>query len=267
MATGKRRTGAAGRPDGFTLIEIAVVLAVITMLTVLIAPTVFQTLEASRETETEGQLEGIFAAIVGDPSNGNYGYLGDMGRLPTTLEQLVTQGSVTDQPTWHTTNHVGSVGAGWRGPYLTRGNATSDLFRDAWGLTLSYNNATGQITSGGPDGQSGTADDIIYPVQLPVQTSGTLLVNVVVNDIPQPTGVTVNVYTVTNGDQSAAVTATTTGNSGIPFRFDVKHGTCVIVASHTASGITVSRTVTVDIAGGTQVSRTILMRSSATVAM
>ena len=253
--------------SGFTLLEMLVVLAVLAAMLAFIAPSIFQTIEASRESATEDQMLAIFDAIVGDPEEGNYGYLGDMGRLPTSLDELVTQGA---QTAWHTTSHIGEVGRGWRGPYLTRGDALSDLFRDSWGQTLQFSNSggtAGQITSYGPDGQASAGDNIVYPVQVPVQTQGTILVNVIVNEISQPAGLTVSVYSTTNGDQGTAVTQTTTGGSGVPFRFTVPHGTSAIVATHTVGAITVTRTVTIDVAGGKQVSRTIIMRTSATVSM
>jgi len=255
-------------PRGFTILELVVVLAVLTALVAFLAPSAFQTIQASRENETEDQLRAIFTAIRGEPSNGNYGYLGDMGRLPTSLDELVTQGT---QTAWHTTSHQGGVGRGWRGPYITRGDALSDLFRDAWGQTLSYSSSggtAGQITSYGPDGQaSTTGDNIVYPVQVPVQTTGTILVTVIVNEIPQPAGLTVSVYSTTNGDEGTASTQSTSGGSGVPFRFTVPHGTSTIVCTHTVSTTTVTRTVTIDVAGGTQVSRTIIMKTSATVSM
>ena len=258
---------------GFTLIEVVIVLGIIAILAAFLAPTAFEGIRSSQETATKKQVERIFLAIVGEPSKGNFGYLGDMGRLPATLDELVTQGG---QVAFHTsdggTAHKGSVGTGWRGPYVTGTDATADLFKDAWGLAFSYTNAggtAGQISSGGLDGQIATADDITYPVQLPVQTTGTIVVTVVVNDISQPINVTVSVYSTANGEQGAAVVQTTPNPSvdGKPFRFTVPHGTSAIVSVHVSGATTVTRTTTVDIAAGTQLSRTVLMKTSATVPM
>ena len=258
----------SSRTRGFSLIELVVVIAVIAMFAALLAPAAFESIESSREASTEAQIQRAFLSIVGDPSTGNFGYLGDMGRLPTVLTELVTQGA---QTAWHTadsgTDHKGLVGTGWRGPYVTGGEVTADLFRDAWGQTLTY--SSGQITSHGPDGQLATiGDNIVYPVQTPVQTTGTIIVTVIVNEIPQPGGLTVRVYSTSNGEQGAAVTqTTTTPSAGLPFRFTVPHGTSVIETSHTAGSTTVTRTTTIDVGAGTQLSRTIVMKTSATVAM
>lgn len=269
------RRAAAAR--GFTILEIVVVLAVMVALAAFLAPSAFQAIQASRETATSEQLRRTFLAIVGDPSKGNFGYLGDMGRLPATLDDLVTIGSQVAWGTSHAshggTEHIGRVGTGWRGPYLTGGEAAADLFDDPWGLPLSYTNLTnnaGQIVSRGPDGQlETTGDNITYPVQVPIQTTGTIIVTVVVNEIPNPAGLTVRVYSTSDGDQGTAVVRTTAAPSdvGKPMRFDVPHGTSAIVTEHLAGGTTVTRTSTVDVAAGSQVSRTIIMKTSATVAM
>src|SRR5687767_11152829 len=88
---------------GFTLIEVVIVLGVIAVLAAFLAPLAFQGIQSSRETATTTQVERIFLAIVGEPSKGNFGYLGDMGRLPATLDELVTQGS---QVGFHTSGTV-----------------------------------------------------------------------------------------------------------------------------------------------------------------
>lgn len=271
------RTLACWRPLGFTLIEIVAVLAIVAILVAFLVPVAFQSIQSSKEDATKEDVERIFKAVVGDPDKGNFGFLGDMGRLPSTLSELVEQGSQLAFHTSHTSHagsgdHVGDVGTGWRGPYLAGKFATSDLFKDSWGQALSYTNTgntAGQITSSGPDGDlATTANNIVFPVQLPVLTTGTLIVTVVVNDIPQPTGLTVDVFSATStGDQGTAVTKTTAADGKVPFRFTVPHGVSVVRATHTASGVTVTRTITVPVAAGTQVARQLIMKTTATVAM
>ncbi len=257
-------SGEQSRPParGFTLFEVVVALAVMAILAALLVPLALRALTASGEEAARTDMQRIYAAIVGDPEQGSFGYLGDMGRLPSALTELVEQGS---QPPFTTTGNVGGVGTGWRGPYLTGPFATADLLRDPWGEAFAY--AAGQIRSGGPDRVLGTADDLVFPVQGPVQTTGTLLVTVVVNDIPQPSGLTVEVFSTVNGVQGAPVTRTTAADGHDPFRFTVPHGVSVVRATHTSGVTTVSRTVTVAVVAGTQVSRQIVMKTSAAVAM
>ncbi len=256
------------RDRGFTLIEIVVSLGVAAALAAFLGVAISGALQSVKETQTQQQVQQTFNAIVGsNPAQGNFGFLGDMGRLPTALTELVTQGA---QVAYHTTGNVGTVGTGWRGPYLTAPYATSDLFKDSWGQSLTYSdtgNSAGQVVSGGADGVVGNTDDLSFPVQLPVKTTGTLLVTVVVNKIAQPTGLSVSVYSTSNGNQGSAVTRTTAVAGAVPFLFTVPHGVTVIVATHTAGNITVTRTVSVQVAAGTQMATTIQMSTSATVDM
>ncbi len=262
-----------GAPDssGFSLLEVVVALAVAAALVTMLGVVASRAMQSSRESQTQEQNRRIFNAIVGDPTRGSFGFLGDMGRLPATLSELVTQGS---QTAFHTqdgsTPHQGNVGAGWRGPYLTSPFTTTDLFNDPWGQALSYTNTSstaGQIISSGPDGTLSNADDISFPVQLPVNTTGKLLVTVVVNSIPQPSGLTVSIYSTSNGEQGTPVTQTTAAAGAVPFSFTVPHGPSVVKATHTQGTITVTRTVTVQVAAGTQVASRITMTTSATVQM
>lgn len=261
---------------GFTVMEVVIVLAIVAILAAFLAPLAFEFVQSSKEEATRRDVEQIFKAIVGDPEKGKFGYLGDMGRLPATLTELTEQGSQLAFHTSHAAHggsgdHVGGVGTGWRGPYLTGQFATSDLLKDAWGRSFSYTNAgatAGQVVSTGPDGVLGTADDTKFPEQLPVLTSGTLVVTAVVNDIPQPTGLTVEVFSTTStGDQGAPVTKTTAADGKEPFRFTVPHGVSVVRATHTSAGVTVTRTISLPVAAGTQVARTIIMKTTASVAM
>ena len=114
----------------------------------------------------------------------------------------------------------------------------------------------GQIRSPGPDKDLNiTSDNIVFPADLPVGTTGTLVVHVLVNDIPQPTGLTVEVFTTdSTGEQVKRAgtdgTQTTAAQGSTPFRFTVPHGVSVIKATHLSAGVTVTRTVNVE--GGGQ---------------
>ncbi|MFQ5827571.1 MAG: prepilin-type N-terminal cleavage/methylation domain-containing protein [Candidatus Methylomirabilia bacterium] len=272
------------RRHGFTLIEIVIGLAVVAILAALITPLAFQAFQSSNEEATRTEIEEIFRAIVGNPERGKFGYLGDMGRLPTTLSELLVQGN---QPAFHTADgtneHVGGVGTGWRGPYLLGQFDPNELFVDAWGRPYSYTadptqgqtNQAGQIISAGPDGALGTGDDIEFPVrppglansQSPVQVTSTLIVTVIVNDIPQPNGLTVEIFSAQDGEQVLNDTKETATDGNAPFRFTIPGGVDVVSATHTSGATTVTRVVTIPVVPGTQVSRQIILKTSARVAM
>jgi general secretion pathway protein G len=88
---------------GFTLIEILVVIAVISLLAALVAPNVFQHVGTAKDAAARSQIEMLGAALDS--------YRLDNGRYPTTdqgLEALWTEPTLEPRPT------------NWRGPYLRK---------------------------------------------------------------------------------------------------------------------------------------------------
>jgi general secretion pathway protein G len=111
----KRDSALRGR-EGFTLIEILVVIVVITALAALVAPNVFRHVAASREAAARSQIEMLGAALDA--------YRMDNGRYPTTaqgLEALWTRPVAEPLP------------RNWRGPYLRKA-----VPPDPWGVPYEY---------------------------------------------------------------------------------------------------------------------------------
>ena len=164
----RRRSGAAG----FTLIEVVVVIAVVSILAAMAVPYAVQIIDQSRREATKKEMEGIQRAIMGDPGGPTAGYLGDMGALPATLGRLNTQGAQAGP----TTGTLG-VKYGWTGPYVNAGFDAAGYLSDGWGTNYAWNSpGAGQIRSAGPDRAINTPDDLVYPPFTVVPT-GRLLVN------------------------------------------------------------------------------------------
>lgn len=88
---------------GFTLIEILVVIAVISILAALVAPNVFRHVGTAKDAAARSQIEMLGAALDA--------YRLDNGRYPTTeqgLEALWVQPEIEPRPN------------NWRGPYLRK---------------------------------------------------------------------------------------------------------------------------------------------------
>lgn len=126
------------RKNGFTLVEAIVVIAILLILGGLLTPIVSNQLTNKKIEVTEEKLKKIKKAIIGDPSvvqfgqRTDFGYVGDMGNLPTLLIDLIARGS---QPAW-TYNTTYMIGAGWRGPYLDPTqypNGKYESLLDGWG--------------------------------------------------------------------------------------------------------------------------------------
>jgi prepilin-type N-terminal cleavage/methylation domain-containing protein len=166
---GKRSRGAR---RGFALIELIVAISIMSLLAAAIAPAALRQLDAGRRRATREQMEALVRGMVGEPASGDFGYLGDMGALPATLEDLNGTGPA------YVIDANDGIGAGFDGPYAPRAIADSGgVFVDAWGSSYDYDGATARITSPGPDHVLGSADDILVPSS-PLPTSGSLSVTV-----------------------------------------------------------------------------------------
>ncbi len=156
------------RDKGLSLIEVVIILAVLVILVALLVPSTVQILTGARRNVTLDEMENLKKAMIGDPDlktsgvRSNFAYLGDMGNLPSTLDDLVTP-----QIPAYAFNSSKGVGAGWRGPYITLGPGSDaashrvDAFGNLYTHSITnYTNAQGQtvdakVVSLGADGVAG----------------------------------------------------------------------------------------------------------------
>ena len=124
----------------FTLIEIMVVVMIMGILLAMVAFKVTGRGQEARVTAANTQLDNFCMALEA--------YLMDNGAYPAQLQDLY------QAPSGLTT---------WKGPYIQKPN-----FNDPWGNPFAYATGSGaqhnprsyDLSSLGPDGQGGTADDI-----------------------------------------------------------------------------------------------------------
>jgi prepilin-type N-terminal cleavage/methylation domain-containing protein len=211
-----------GKP-GFTLIEVILVILLIGILAGLAANLLTNTLDQARFDEAQKKMTVLSNAMVGNPdlmTNGvrsDFGFVGDIGRLPTALTELVTQGAL---PAWSA-----ATGVGWHGPYVPGDFAQNpDGYRtDGWGTLFTYASATGVVTSLGSDGAAGgtgyaadfSTPDLTAPTDQRVGTITGRVTDLVGNPLASVTGATVTVSVTNNPVAGAATTvSTTTGADG-----------------------------------------------------
>lgn len=236
------------RRCGFTLIEVIIAIAIISILASMAVPYAAKLIDMSRTETTRKEMEELYNAIMGDPKVPTGGYAGDMGRLPNNLTELNTRGT---QPL-PTTGLLG-VKFGWYGPYINTGFDPQGYLNDAWGTAYAYGNpGAGQIRSAGVDRAMGNADDLVYPPNA-VNFTGLLLVNLYVwdntagqyrlNPTPaQVTGMGVTYYYSNNGNQTSVSITVPPTVVGPPYSFNGYHaglhavtGTCQLAGSPAAA--------------------------------
>jgi prepilin-type N-terminal cleavage/methylation domain-containing protein len=174
---------------GFTLIEVIVILAVISILAAVVVPTALRIFQVTAENTTREEMQELRRAMIGDERKlqgtfrSDFGFLGDVGRIPSSLDEILTPASL---PAF-TFDSSKLAGAGWNGPYVTGaavGEEAEEFKEDQLGnlydySDVDYTNASGQlvdgkITSAGPDGVMGTADDITMEI-LKSETTATVV--------------------------------------------------------------------------------------------
>lgn len=116
------------RQEGFTLVEILIVVMIIGLLASFVAPNLIGRYERSKEEIAKAQVEML--------SSGVLSFKLDMNRYPASLDELLK-----------------SSDAKWRGPYLSK----QELPKDPWGKDYLYKvpgeHGAFDLYSLGPDGQ------------------------------------------------------------------------------------------------------------------
>ena len=140
-----RRRRRRGRgEDGFTLVELLVVITIIAMIMALVGPRVLNYLGESRVKAAKIQLQSFSSAL-------DLFYL-DAGRFPTSSEGLAAL------------VHPASGVAAWNGPYLKGGTVPNDPWGNPYVYKQPAERAPYEIRSLGSDGQeggTGTSTDLV----------------------------------------------------------------------------------------------------------
>lgn len=128
--------------DGFTLIEILVVITIIGLIMALVAPRVLNYLSEAKVKAAKIQIESFVSTL-------DLYYL-DTGRYPSTsegLEALVQRPAGVE---------------GWNGPYLKGGFVPDDPWGHPYVYRMPGEHGTYDVLSYGPEGQEGSRGAAAY---------------------------------------------------------------------------------------------------------
>ena len=136
------------KTQGFTLVEIMIVLAILVLLLAMVGPRLLKTQEKADQKITLTQIKNMKQALDL--------YKVDNRSYPSTQEGLQ---SLLDRPADE------NRGRNWDGPYLSESNLPVDpwgnSFRYEYPPTKGKSRDLPNIWSSGPDGQDDTEDDIV----------------------------------------------------------------------------------------------------------
>jgi len=105
---------------GFTFSEILIVVAIMGIVTSVALKNMGKSDDRASYEESLAELQQLKVAIIGDEnarSNGertSFGFVGDIGGLPSTLDALVSRGTLGSSKL----DTTKQIAYGWMGPYL-----------------------------------------------------------------------------------------------------------------------------------------------------
>ena len=167
---------------GFTLVEVLMIIAMISILAVASFSVLTSNVDQDRYDTTLKHLFQIRTAILGEenggPSGNRFGYLGDIGGYPDAASGIAGLISPPGSVTPWTVDPHSKLASGWNGPYLPQTELFSTSYlKDGWGNDLIYNADVDPITllsmgADGAPGGSGFNSDItlIFPTSLSATT-------------------------------------------------------------------------------------------------
>lgn len=202
------------RPEktgGYSLVELLVVIIIIGIVASVSLRSMRGTVELSRVEETRQEMDYLAYAIAGNPnliSGGvrtDFGYVGDIGALPVSLDNLVTNPGYSN----------------WKGPYIrddfyaSSGGSASEFKLDGWGMEYTYTGDS--IISGG--GGTPLVREVCYATSDLLSNVVRALISDVNNTPPGSKAQLINVLlTYPNGVGSATTSMKSpTGNGMVSF--------------------------------------------------
>lgn len=218
------------REHGFTLIEILMAIVIIGILSAVAMRSIQSSLDSSRVRETQSEMDQLAYAIAGNPNLNNngkrsdFGYVGDIGALPTSLDDLVT--------------NPGGLST-WNGPYI-RGRFAQDadgFKKDAWGNEYTLTDGITITSTGG--GVTPMTKSVAASVSDLLSTTIVGTVKDAGGNPPDDSSVAISISIAYPDGSGGTATATATPTSGGAFAINgIPIGTRLVTAVYRATNDT-----------------------------
>ena len=132
---------------GFTLLELLMVIAILSIVTFVSIGKISDTTDEERFQKTIQQMKEIRNAMIGNPDlktgshRNSFGYLGDIGQIPSAGQGIGALITNPGFPAWALSS-ITRIGMGWNGPYLSASDSGVNYLKDAWGTPYVYSPGT-----------------------------------------------------------------------------------------------------------------------------
>lgn len=243
-----------GAASGFTLIELLMVILIVSILAFASVEVFSDAANDSRFQETVNRMNQIKDALVGNPdlkvdgTRTHFGFVGDIGALPTALAGLQALLNNSSGYGAHQVSSSARIGYGWNGPYIDLGNPSATTIKDGWGRAFLYTYTSvfqATITSYGADGAvGGTGLDQDLTVTISESSAGATLFGFVCeNTGPYDSSAQIELsYPDGSGGLTQSLQTVTAGMNGAFTFFSVPFGVrSITVYKPTKAGATTTK--------------------------
>lgn len=177
---------APNKRTGFTLMEVAIAIAVMAILAGTAIPLLLKNVNQAKEQRARIELKQLYEACFGAPDRSVPGMQGDFGFPNGAAAPNLAIATAATGTRLYGLYGAGPLQGGWRGPYWGGGATAAGLPKDPWSrpYLIRQIGGTFQVYSQGPNGVPDVAagnanalgDDLVYPNPLLPVPTGTVLV-------------------------------------------------------------------------------------------